>query len=114
MIFLLTQNGQILGGAEKPSAVPFERLDPQQSWEIVAGVGGPNYRSIIGPVVSFQAAPGATCYRVTAPMDGFARLIGKAGNSVEVLRDRILVSERCGDFSDHANLTRLKLWECRA
>lgn len=104
------QNGKILGGGSKPSQLPFSKLDRKQSWEIVAGLEPP--RKIIRPVVMFEAWPNAKFYRITSPMDGYARLLGNANDAIELLYERILVSERCGDFDESVTLPLIKLWEC--
>ena len=109
MIFLLVQNKQILGGAAMPTRVPFEKLDPAQSWEIVAGVENP--RKIIGPICTFKALPGARYYRITSDLDGYHRLVGHAGTSVDLVFTRLETMMRNDVFSDHANLGKIEAFE---
>jgi len=109
MIFLLIQSNKILGGAAMPTRVPFEKLNPAQSWEIVAGIENP--RKIIGPICTFKALQGSRYYRMTSDLDGYHRLVGKDTNSVNAVMSRLESMMRNDAFSDHGNLGKIELWE---
>jgi hypothetical protein len=111
MIFLLIQNDKIVGGAAIPKLVPFDRIDSAQSWQIVAGIESREGHKIIGPICEFHAKVGAKCYRLTSMIDGWKRLVGRVGTSVEVAIDRLDLIDKHDGFTDHANLEKLEIWD---
>jgi hypothetical protein len=124
LVFLLEQGGKILGGASKPTKLPFDRLDKSASWTILAGLEEPVWtgigtelsrydsRRILGSTVKFTAKPGAKFFRITSRLDDYARLVNHSGDSVELLFDRIRVQEDSGEYDDHAALMLTEAWEC--
>ncbi len=111
LIFLLMQDG-IKAGAPDILKLDFTGLDAAKSWAIVAGVECEGQRRVIGPVVTFNAKPGAKFYRLTSDMDGYNRLVGHVGDSVEVIVSRLTTIAINNGFDDHANLSKITLWEC--
>jgi hypothetical protein len=109
--FLLIQNGKILGGGRKPLQLPYSKLDPEQSWRIVAGVECAAGRWVIGNVVTYTARPDTLFYRVTSPRDGYMRKFDRIENSVQILFEKIRIYESQGGYNDHANLTHIELWD---
>jgi len=115
LTFLLTQDNKIIGGADKPSQVPFVKLDPNKSWAIVAGIEGllprGERQKVLGPVVEFTAKPGAKNYVITSDLDGYRRLVGHVGDSVDLVLRRIQIMEMNGRFADHGNLGKIEAFD---
>lgn len=106
--FLLIQNDKILGIATLPSKLlAIDTLNPKASWSIVLGKD----KKIIKPVVTFNANPEASVYRVSSPLDLNNRLMGHCGNSVEFALYRIDIFENHGRYDNEDNLPIIEFYE---
>jgi hypothetical protein len=110
--FMLVQDDVILDCCQNPSALMWSLLDDTEDFSVGVGViNEEGKREVVGTCADFHANPGGTVFYLTSEMDGYRRLVNKAGGSVNSVRQRVCHFFNQGYLSDPCDLTHVDLWE---
>lgn len=99
LIYLLMQDDKILDASHAPTMLDGFKLDRARNWQILLAAECDGIRRIAKPIVSFRAQPEGTIYYLSSDLDGPFRMVGKTGDSVEMVAERIRVMYVNGRFT---------------
>ncbi len=99
LVYLLVQANTILDVSHSPTMLDCDKLDRTKNWQILLAAECDGVRRIAKPIVSFMSNSAGTIYYISSDLDGPFRLVGKTGDSVEVIAERLRVMHSCACFA---------------
>ena len=105
MTFLLIQDGVVLHKSATPSFLRFDRVNEDKDFQVALGcLNEFGKREVLGTVANAIPKYAATSYRVSSAIDADNRLVGPTTPMYEIVRQRLSVYWRKGQFDDLRNL----------
>jgi hypothetical protein len=110
--FMLIQDDDVLDCCQDPTVLMWSLLDRASYFVVAVGViNEEGKREIVGKCAEFHADPNGTVFYITSDVDGYLRLINKAGGPVDCIRNRIGTLYTKGMLSDPCNFSHIVLWD---
>jgi len=102
--FLLIQ-GEVVDTSARPGYLTFSFIDDSSDFQVAIGCinefGKPEVVGIVGEAYPM---PGCIRWRISSLLDEYNRMVGITGRMADLLRGRLDVYWRQGQFSDLCNL----------
>jgi hypothetical protein len=103
--FLLIQDGVVLHKSATPSFLRFDRVNEDKNFQVAIGcLNELGKKEVVGTVANAIPKYASMSYRVSSAIDSDNRLVGCALPMTEIIRQRLSVYWRKGQFDDLCNL----------
>jgi|WetSurMetagenome_2_1015567.scaffolds.fasta_scaffold01858_21 hypothetical protein len=110
--YMLVQDNDVLDCCQSPNALLWTALDPTKNFAVAIGViNEEGQKEVVGTCATFEAKADGTVYYLTSDIDGYMRMVNKAGGPVETIKDRVCFLYKQGYLSDPCNFSKIALVE---